>query len=113
MKWGIAFTVLKATLVAGWMPAAFAGQVRSGEESPVITPAQIEADWLRQDAVRGKTSAAGGVTPEQDAVRLPPPPAASVPVYYLRLEIEIIRGAADFDEAVGRICFPRDGARAG
>jgi tetraacyldisaccharide 4'-kinase len=29
-----------------------------------------------------------------------------VPVYYLRLEIEIIRGAADFDEAVGRICFP-------
>jgi hypothetical protein len=26
-------------------------------------------------------------------------------LYYLRLEIEIISGAADFDEAVGRICF--------
>jgi tetraacyldisaccharide 4'-kinase len=45
------------------------------------------------------------VTTEKDAVRLPPFEADSLPVYYLRLEIEIIRGAADFDEAVGRICF--------
>jgi hypothetical protein len=27
----------------------------------------------------------------------------------LRLEIEIIRGAADFQEAVSRICFPEQG----
>ena len=26
--------------------------------------------------------------------------------------IDIIRGAADFDEAVGRICFPQSGPRA-
>jgi len=31
-----------------------------------------------------------------------------MPIYYLRLEIEIMRGAADFDEAVGRICFPQN-----
>ncbi len=49
------------------------------------------------------------VTTEKDAVRLPPLKDARIPVYYLRLEIEIIRGAADFDEAVGRICFPQDG----
>jgi tetraacyldisaccharide 4'-kinase len=34
-------------------------------------------------------------------------------VYYLRLEIEIIRGAADFDEAVGRICFPQNALAGG
>ncbi len=46
------------------------------------------------------------VTTEKDAVRIPADLPCPVPVYYLRLEIEIIRGAADFDEAVGRICFP-------
>ncbi len=45
------------------------------------------------------------VTTEKDAVRLPTDLKCPVPLYYLRLEIDIIRGAADFDEAVGRICF--------
>jgi len=45
------------------------------------------------------------VTTEKDAVRLPIDLHCPVPLYYLRLEIDIIRGAADFDEAVGRICF--------
>lgn len=45
------------------------------------------------------------VITEKDAVRLPEGMPCPVPVYYLRLEVEIIRGAADFDEAVGRICF--------
>lgn len=48
------------------------------------------------------------VTTEKDAVRIPSTARGPLPVYYLRLEIEIIRGAADFDEAVGRICFPKD-----
>jgi tetraacyldisaccharide 4'-kinase len=51
------------------------------------------------------------LTTEKDAVRLPPIGGGPMPVYYLRLEIEIIRGAADFDEAVGRICFPQDALR--
>jgi tetraacyldisaccharide 4'-kinase len=51
------------------------------------------------------------ITTEKDAVRIPPPPPDALPLYYLRLEIEIIRGAADFDEAVGRICFPPSGIR--
>ncbi len=29
-----------------------------------------------------------------------------MPCYYLRLEIEILRGADDFADAVGKICFP-------
>jgi tetraacyldisaccharide 4'-kinase len=46
------------------------------------------------------------VTTEKDAVRLDPGRTLPLPCYYLRLEIEILRGAADFDEAVGKICFP-------
>ncbi|MFZ5494841.1 MAG: tetraacyldisaccharide 4'-kinase [Verrucomicrobiota bacterium] len=47
------------------------------------------------------------ITTEKDAVRLDPAGKTPLPCYYLRLEIEILRGAADFDEAVGKICFPR------
>jgi tetraacyldisaccharide 4'-kinase len=46
------------------------------------------------------------VTTEKDAVRMTAGMPCPVPIYYLRLEIDIISGAADFDEAVGRICFP-------
>lgn len=48
------------------------------------------------------------VTTEKDAVRIASADAnPSRPLYFLRLEIEILRGAADFQEAVGKICFPR------
>ena len=46
------------------------------------------------------------LTTEKDAVRLPADEKFPLPCYYLRLEIEILRGAADFKEAVGKICFP-------
>jgi tetraacyldisaccharide 4'-kinase len=46
------------------------------------------------------------ITTEKDAVRISPAIAQPLPLFYLRLEIEILRGAADFDEAVSRICFP-------
>jgi tetraacyldisaccharide 4'-kinase len=52
------------------------------------------------------------VTTEKDAVRIAESLVCPIPIYYLRLEIDIIRGAADFDEAVGRICFPQSGSRA-
>jgi len=52
------------------------------------------------------------VTTEKDAVRIPDGYKCPLPLYYLRLEIEIIRGASDFDEAVGRICFPQSRSRA-
>ena len=48
------------------------------------------------------------VTTEKDSVRISDPAGSPMPIYYLRLEIEIMRGAADFDEAVGRICFPQN-----
>jgi tetraacyldisaccharide 4'-kinase len=51
------------------------------------------------------------VTTEKDAVRIPAGLRCPVPIYYLRLEIELIHGAADFDAAVERICFPQSGTR--
>lgn len=47
------------------------------------------------------------VTTEKDAVRIPADIDCPLPLYYLRLEIEILRGADDFQDAVGKICFPR------
>ena len=61
------------------------------------------------EAVR--TGAQFVVTTEKDAVRIDDKIPLPLPLYYLRLEIEIIRGAADFDEAVRRICFPESAAR--
>jgi tetraacyldisaccharide 4'-kinase len=52
------------------------------------------------------------VTTEKDAVRIPDDMPMPVPIYYLRLEIEILRGASGFDDAVSRICFPSATARA-
>lgn len=46
------------------------------------------------------------VTTEKDAVRIASDLPCPVPIYYLRLEIDILTGAGDFDEAVERLCFP-------
>jgi tetraacyldisaccharide 4'-kinase len=47
------------------------------------------------------------VTTEKDAVRLFEDIKATIPVYYLRLEIDILSGGEDFEEAAARICLPR------
>lgn len=44
------------------------------------------------------------ITTEKDAVRFPKLSTTAVPVYYLRIEIEILRGAINFHEAVSHIC---------
>ncbi|MCC7519362.1 MAG: tetraacyldisaccharide 4'-kinase [Verrucomicrobiae bacterium] len=45
------------------------------------------------------------ITTEKDAVRFPKLERVDVPIYFLRVEIEILRGAEDFDECVSRICL--------
>lgn len=51
------------------------------------------------------------VTTEKDAVRIPEGTDFPLPLYFLRLEIEILRGVDDFDVAVSKICFPEEGRR--
>lgn len=57
--------------------------------------------------------AAAVVTTEKDAVRLPRIAGLGLPVYFLRMEIEITKGYASFKEFVARICFaPQETAAA-
>jgi tetraacyldisaccharide 4'-kinase len=46
------------------------------------------------------------VTTEKDAVRIDANHHFPIPLYFLRLEIDILSGDSDFEEAVSRICFP-------
>ena len=69
---------------------------------------RFETDDLKSVfAEAGQANVEMLITTEKDAVRIDADTQFPVPCYYLRLEIEILRGAADFDEAVGKICFPR------
>jgi len=45
------------------------------------------------------------ITTEKDAVRFPFVERRDVPIFFMRVEIEILQGAKDFDDAVARICF--------
>ena len=47
------------------------------------------------------------VTTEKDAVRLFQDIKAPIPIYYLRLEIDILSGEEDFEGAAASICLPR------
>lgn len=46
------------------------------------------------------------VTTEKDAVRFPTPGSIDVPVYFLRIEVEILKGQEAWDDLVNRICSP-------
>jgi len=51
-----------------------------------------------------KRNAAAILTTEKDAVRFPKIDRRDLPIYFLRVEIRIVTGAKDFDDAVARIC---------
>jgi tetraacyldisaccharide 4'-kinase len=50
------------------------------------------------------------ITTEKDAVRFPKLDRRDLPIYYLRVEIKILRGAKDFADAVERICLHKRAA---
>lgn len=45
------------------------------------------------------------VTTEKDAVRIPRIDRCDVPIYFLRIEIDILSGKESFDQCISRICF--------
>lgn len=51
------------------------------------------------------------VTTEKDAVRIDRDHQFPIPLYFLRLEIDILSGGNDFEGAVSRICFPEQNSR--
>ncbi len=46
------------------------------------------------------------VTTEKDAVRFPRPKELLVPVYFLRIEVEILKNHAAWDDMITRLCHP-------
>lgn len=68
---------------------------------------QQEIINMINDAVRLKAKAI--ITTEKDAVRFPELRRVDVPIYYLRVDIEMLRGVEDFKSCISRICF-RDNA---
>jgi tetraacyldisaccharide 4'-kinase len=47
------------------------------------------------------------VTTEKDAVRFPKPASIDVPVYFLRIEVAILKGQEIWDDLIHRICHPQ------
>lgn len=47
------------------------------------------------------------LTTEKDAVRFPRPSSIDVPVYFLRIEVEILKGREIWDDLIVRLCNPR------
>jgi len=45
------------------------------------------------------------VTTEKDAVRMPRLDRRDIPLYFLRVEIDILSGQENFDQCISRICF--------
>lgn len=49
------------------------------------------------------------ITTEKDAVRFPKLDRRDVPIYFLRVDIEILSGEEDFRDCISRICFRETG----
>ena len=45
------------------------------------------------------------ITTEKDAVRFPKIERRDIPIYFLRVDIELLSGEEDFQELISRICF--------
>ena len=45
------------------------------------------------------------VTTEKDAVRIPPLKDKSIPFYFLRIEINILKGEEEFNKCITQICL--------
>ena len=46
------------------------------------------------------------VTTEKDAVRFPKPKEITVPIWFLRIEVEILKGHDEWEEMIDRFCHP-------
>jgi tetraacyldisaccharide 4'-kinase len=66
--------------------------------------AEKELNQFLQRCVRRDVSAV--ITTEKDAVRFPVIDPLEVPIYYLRVEIEILSGQETWEHCVQRICTP-------
>ena len=99
-----------AALCAIAMPDSFENGLRELGANVVYAKSYADHHRFTQQEVINminrsvRRGAAAILTTEKDAVRFPKIDRRDIPVYYLRVEIRILSGAKDFDEAVARIC---------
>ncbi len=103
---------LRVVVVSGIAaPASFESAIES--RGAVILDRHRFADhhrYTQQEVIdivnaSKRLGASAIVTTEKDAVRFPRLERCDVPVYFLRVDIEILSGAEDFRTCLSRICF--------
>ncbi len=72
---------------------------------PVTVSADTEQEII--DVInRGMQAGAEAViTTEKDAVRIPRVARRDIPLFFLRVEIQLLSGEEDFNDCIARICF--------
>ncbi len=100
-----------ATLSAIACPAGFEGFLESLGATLVVREQYADHHRYTQQEIIdfiNQAKAAGAdfiVTTEKDAVRIPKLDRRDVPMYFLRIEIDILSGQESFDQCISRICF--------
>lgn len=95
-------------------PESFEEQLKSKGAHLVYTERFLDHHRFEQEELYSfycKAAISGAsaiITTQKDAVRLPDTLVPPLPMYYLKLEINILDGGDDFQDAVARICFPKD-----
>lgn len=92
------------------MPEGFEDSLRALGANVVYTKRYADHHRYTQQEILNminrsiKRNASAILTTEKDAVRFPKIDRRDIPIYYLRVEIRILTGAKDFDDAVAKIC---------
>ena len=100
-----------AALSAIACPASFEGFLRKlGAELVLADHYADHHRYTQQEIIDfiNQAKAAGAemiVTTEKDAVRIPKLDRCDVPLYFLRIQIDILSGRESFEQCISRICF--------
>ena len=92
-------------------PESFEGFLRGFGADIVYSEHYADHHRYRQqeiiDFINGakKAGADTVITTEKDAVRMPRLDRRDIPMYFLRIEIDILSGQESFDQCITRICF--------
>jgi tetraacyldisaccharide 4'-kinase len=93
------------------VPAGFEHSIRGMNARVLACNRFVDHHRYRRQEILDVIDQAAGLgaemilTTEKDAVRLPRIENAKVPLYYLRMDIQILQGYDNFRECVDRICF--------
>src|SRR5215472_9342923 len=96
-------------------PESFEGALKKLGANVNLGLRYIDHHYFTENEIRGfinrciRRDLSMIVTTEKDAVRMPrlPEADAKVPIYFMRVEIEILSGHETWEHCVGRICKPK------